>query len=334
MSRCSTGPAGCWIPPGKSGSGSASSGSRAATSISTAPASFSPPSRSTTPRSAPAPASYEATRETLRALKSFGINIVYTHNYGCEPGSHLSFAEVLRAADDVGMLVSFSQPHFGHYDWKPPDADRTNGYARHAEFYARAARNHPSVVFYSMSHNATGYEEDMNPDLIDGVTDPRPPDGQEQLQARPAGRGHRPSARPGPHRLPPLLGQPGLDAHRATSIPTSPRSRSSPTGSSTGRQKASSRCSPANTGRRSPGTGRCIAAGTRASGPSAAPGCPGSSASPSGMRSSSATGPSASARWRRPTCAGRPSSSGPAGSGIAGIIRLRSARGSSTTVMR
>ena len=75
----------------------------------------------------------------MQRLKSFGINFVYTHNYGCEPGSHLSFAEILRAADDVGMLVAFSQPHFGHYDWKAPDADETNGYARHAEFYVRVA---------------------------------------------------------------------------------------------------------------------------------------------------------------------------------------------------
>ncbi|HEY7312651.1 MAG TPA: glycoside hydrolase family 2 TIM barrel-domain containing protein [Gemmataceae bacterium] len=118
-------------------------------------------------------ASYEGTRETLKRLQGFGINFVYTHNYGCEPGSHVSFAEVLRAADDVGMLVAFSQPHFSHYDWKAADADRVNGYARHAEFYVRAARNHPSVVAYSMSHNATGYDEDMNPDLIDGINDPR-----------------------------------------------------------------------------------------------------------------------------------------------------------------
>src|SRR5439155_3501515 len=118
-------------------------------------------------------ANYEAVCETLRRLQSFGINFVYTHNYGCEPGSHVSFADVLRAADDVGMLVAFSQPHFGHYDWKAPDADRTNGYARHAEFYVREAQNHPSVVAYSMSHNATGYDEDMNPDFIDGVQDPR-----------------------------------------------------------------------------------------------------------------------------------------------------------------
>jgi hypothetical protein len=118
-------------------------------------------------------ATYRAARETLKRLHGFGINFVYTHNYGCEPGSHVSFAEVLRAADDVGMLVAFSQPHFGHYDWKAADADRANGYARHAEFYVRAAQNHPSVVAYSMSHNATGYDEDMNPDLIDGIRDPR-----------------------------------------------------------------------------------------------------------------------------------------------------------------
>jgi hypothetical protein len=118
-------------------------------------------------------ATYEAARETMKRLQGFGINFVYTHNYGCEPGSHVSFAEVLRAADDVGMLVAFSQPHFGHYDWKAADTDRTNGYARHAAFYVRVAQNHPSVVAYSMSHNATGYDEDMNPDLIDGIKDPR-----------------------------------------------------------------------------------------------------------------------------------------------------------------
>ena len=80
---------------------------------------------------------------------------------------------LLRAADDVGMLVALSQPHFSHYDWQAADADEKNGYARHAEFYVRAAQNHPSVVAYSMSHNATGYDDDMNPDLIDGIRDPR-----------------------------------------------------------------------------------------------------------------------------------------------------------------
>jgi len=118
-------------------------------------------------------ANYEAARESMERLKSFGINFVYTHNYGCEPGAHLSFSEMLRAADDLGMLVALSMPHFSHYDWDAPDANQNNGYARLAEFYVRVAQNHPSVVMYSTSHNATGYNEDMDPDLIDGLYDKR-----------------------------------------------------------------------------------------------------------------------------------------------------------------
>jgi beta-galactosidase len=120
-----------------------------------------------------ATATYAAAKETFSRLKSFGINCVYAHNYDCEPGSHLSFDEILRAADDAGMLFALTQPHFSHYDWKSPDAEAKNGYARHAAFYARVAGNHPSVVFYAMSHNATGYNEDMNPDMIDGKNDAR-----------------------------------------------------------------------------------------------------------------------------------------------------------------
>lgn len=118
-------------------------------------------------------ATCEGARESLERLKGFGINFVYTHNYGCEPGAHLGFGAILRAADDVGMLVALSQPHFSAYDWKAPGADRDNGYARHAAAYVRTAGNHPSVVCYAMSHNATGYNEDMNPDLIDGIQDRR-----------------------------------------------------------------------------------------------------------------------------------------------------------------
>ena len=121
-------------------------------------------------------ASYEGAKESLLRLKDIGINFVYTHNYGCEPGTHLSFAEVLRACDDVGMLVALSQPHFGQYDWQAPGADDNNGYAAHARFYASVAGRHPSVVMYSMSHNATGYADDMNPDRIDGLPESGPQD--------------------------------------------------------------------------------------------------------------------------------------------------------------
>ena len=52
--------------------------------------------------------------------------------------------------------TDLDRPHFGQYEWEAPDAEQTNGYAAHAEFYARMAQNHPSIVAYSMSHNATG----------------------------------------------------------------------------------------------------------------------------------------------------------------------------------
>lgn len=120
-------------------------------------------------------ASYEATRNTLQRYKTLGVNFVYTHNYGCEPGTHISFAEILRAADDEGMLVALSQPHSGQYDWTAPDADTTNGYARHAAFYVGVAGNHPSVVFYSANHNSSGYAEDMNPNTTDGILNARDP---------------------------------------------------------------------------------------------------------------------------------------------------------------
>lgn len=118
-------------------------------------------------------ATYDAAKESMLRLRSIGINMVYGHNYDCAPGSHLSFEEILRAADDVGMLVALSQPHFGNYDWNSPDADGTNGYAHLAAFYVRVAQNHPSVIAYATSHNQLGYSEMMNPDMIDGTTDPR-----------------------------------------------------------------------------------------------------------------------------------------------------------------
>jgi len=120
-----------------------------------------------------AAATYESARESLKRLSRLGINFMYTHNYGCEPGAHLSFSEILRAADDHGMLIALSMPHFSHYDWDDPDADQNNGYAHLAEFYAHVAQNHPSVVMYSTSHNATGYNEDMNPFMMDGLQDRR-----------------------------------------------------------------------------------------------------------------------------------------------------------------
>ena len=157
--------------------------------------------------------SYDAAKESMLRLMTFGINFVYTHNYGCEPGAHLSFTEILRAADDIGMLVALSQPHFGHYDWDAPDADEKNGYARHAEYYVRVAQNHPSVVFYSTSHNATSDDEDMNPDVMGCDYVPGWARLGQSGEGSPGGSDHQ-APRSQPHRVPPLIGQFRLDSHQ------------------------------------------------------------------------------------------------------------------------
>lgn len=122
---------------------------------------------------------YEMAKESMLRLMSFGINLVHTRNFGCEPGVHLSFEEVLKAADEIGMLIALPQPHFAQYDWTAPDAEQNNGYIHHARWYTRVAHNHPSVVFYPTSHNSTGYSEDMNPDKTDGIANPRSQRAQE-----------------------------------------------------------------------------------------------------------------------------------------------------------
>ena len=186
-------------------------------------------------------ATYAGAKESLLRLKSFGINFVYTHNYGCEPGAHLSFAEILRAADDTGMLVALSQPHFSAYEWKSPEADQTNGYARHAAFYVGVAGSHPSVVCYAMSHNATGYNEDTNPLMIDGLSDPRGTDGPATTPGSPCVA--KPSSSASTPRESFIITPRATSARctPSTSTRTSSLSRSWTTGSSTGQPRESNR---------------------------------------------------------------------------------------------
>jgi len=110
-----------------------------------------------------ATASYEGACETMRRFKAWGYDAAYTHNYDCRPGSHLAFEQILRAADDVGFLLSFSLPHSRDYDWEGEQAEKRNGYERHLEWYVSCAQNHPSVVMYSQNHNALAYADDENP---------------------------------------------------------------------------------------------------------------------------------------------------------------------------
>ena len=167
-----------------------------------------------------ASAGYQAARESLERLKSIGINFVYTHNYGCEPGSHLGFEEILRAADDVGMLVAFSQPHFSHYEWRSPGASyrsRTTAIvAMPSSTSAGPCEREPSLSRL-LRHEP---QRDRLRGGHESGPDRRPPRSPytwrrgttpaSQLRAE----GHRPAPGPGPDRLPPRFRQPRRDARQ------------------------------------------------------------------------------------------------------------------------
>ena len=83
-----------------------------------------------------------------------------------------SYEEILRAADDEGMLSSawLQRRISAIMTGSAADADTANGYARHAEYYCR--RGGQSSVGGDVCHEPQWHRlrgEDMNPDLIDGV---------------------------------------------------------------------------------------------------------------------------------------------------------------------
>ncbi len=114
-------------------------------------------------------ACYEGARETMERFRWLGFNAVYTHNYSCNPGSHMGFGDLLKAADDVGMLLCFSLPHMNSYDWSGEQPEKASGYERHLEWYVRRSQNHPSVIMYSQNHNYLGYSDDQNPQRLGDV---------------------------------------------------------------------------------------------------------------------------------------------------------------------
>jgi len=89
-------------------------------------------------------ATYEGAKRAWTA-QGFGINFGLYSQLRLRAGHSSEFCGVLGRRTMRGCSSRFSQPHFGQYQWKSPDATRSNGYARHAEFYVRAAGNHPSV---------------------------------------------------------------------------------------------------------------------------------------------------------------------------------------------
>jgi hypothetical protein len=114
-------------------------------------------------------ASAAAARELCRRMLSYGFNALIAGNYDFAPGSVGYLDGLLEACDATGMLMAFSLPHMKDFGNKLDDPAVAARYREQAAWLVRRARNHPSVVFYSLNHNATGYYGDQNPLKIDGL---------------------------------------------------------------------------------------------------------------------------------------------------------------------
>lgn len=110
-----------------------------------------------------------AARELCRRMFQYGFNAIIGGNYDFTPGSVGYLDGLLEACDATGMLMAFSLPHMKDFGYKLQDAAMAERYRAQAAWLIRRARNHPSVIFYAMNHNSTGYYGDQNPLKIDGI---------------------------------------------------------------------------------------------------------------------------------------------------------------------
>jgi hypothetical protein len=114
-------------------------------------------------------ASASAARELCRRMFAYGFNALIGGNYDFTPGSVGYLDGLLEACDATGMLMAFSLPHVKDFGNKLQDPAMAERYRVQTAWLIRRARNHPSVIFYSMNHNSTGYYGDQNPMKIDGI---------------------------------------------------------------------------------------------------------------------------------------------------------------------
>ncbi|MFA5263499.1 MAG: beta galactosidase jelly roll domain-containing protein [Opitutaceae bacterium] len=125
-------------------------------------------------------ANLEGSRATCRLIKEYGYNFFIAANYGFAPGDVGYMDALFEAADESGILCSFSLPHSRAFDWLETPEQQAR-YKKLTDWLIRRAQNHPSIVMYAVNHNATGYSGDQNPLKMDGVYMPK--DNQRRTQA-------------------------------------------------------------------------------------------------------------------------------------------------------
>ncbi len=122
----------------------------------------------------------EGCRTGCRYMKEYGYNFFLTPNYGFSPGDVGYLDALYAAADESGLLCSFSLPHSADFGWLE-NPEQQARYKRLTTWLIRRIQNHPSIITYAANHNATGYSGDQNPLKMDGVY--LPPENRRRHQA-------------------------------------------------------------------------------------------------------------------------------------------------------
>ncbi len=111
-------------------------------------------------------------RNLAMRAKQSGFNHLIGYDYNFTPGTVGYVDAFYRETSRIGVLTSMTMPHAKDFDWKLEDPAQAERYRVYAESRIRRLQNLPGVVFYSTSHNATGYSGDQNPQRLDGIYAP------------------------------------------------------------------------------------------------------------------------------------------------------------------
>ena len=123
----------------------------------------------------------DAANEDIRAAmldgRRMGFNsIVPTANYGFDEGDVTAFEVMARETSKAGMALVIGLPHPNRFD-DPKNPHHWligDDYDRLVKYMIKRFQNIPGLIYYSSTHNATGYESDQNPAIISGRPDEIP----------------------------------------------------------------------------------------------------------------------------------------------------------------
>ena len=113
-----------------------------------------------------------------------GFNaIVPTSNYGFSEGDVTAFEVMARETSKAGMALVIGLPHPSRFDdpknphhWLFGDSSTPQGqaYDRLVQYMVKRFQNIPGLLYWSSTHNQTGYESDQNPAIISGLPEEVP----------------------------------------------------------------------------------------------------------------------------------------------------------------